>query len=136
MAQEATMEKVSCKREGCVDQPERTRGGRVYSPSVDIVELKDELLMLADVPGVKAEDVEIQYEQGQLTLHARVQPRQNGGRTQYLAREYGIGDFYRSFQIGEGIDSQRIEAELKDGVLTLHLPKAEAVRPRRIQVKA
>lgn len=135
MTQDTTLDR-SCKQEGATAVPERIRGGRVYSPSVDIVELENELLLLADVPGVRPEDLEISYEQGQLTLHARVRPRQDPDRTEYLAREYGIGDFYRSFQVGEGIDAQKIEAELKDGVLTLHLPKAEAAKPRRIQVKS
>ena len=80
--------------------------------------------------------MDINYEQGLLTLHARVEPRQSEENTSFLSREYGVGDYYRSFQIGEGIDAQKIEAELRDGVLTVHLPKTEAVKPRRIQVKA
>ena len=135
MNNETTMEQC-CKREGSVAQPERIRSGRAYSPSVDIVEAENELLLFADVPGVRAEDVEISYEQGLLSLHARVQPRHAHDEHPYMLREYGIGDYYRSFQIGDGIDAQKIEAELKDGVLTLHLPKAEAVKPRRILVKA
>lgn len=134
MTCEMTMERAG-KREGSVAQPEQTRSGRAYSPNVDIVELQNELLLMADVPGVKADDVEINYEQGLLTLHARVQPRQAEDKTQFVVREYGVGDFYRSFQIGDGIDAQKIEAELKDGILSLHLPKAESVKPRRIQVR-
>jgi len=124
------------KRENAVAQPEGLRGGRVFAPQVDIVEGEHELLLLADVPGVKSEDVEVSYEQGLLTLHARVHPRQDEEQTRFVVREYGVGDFYRSFQIGEGIDPQKIEAHLKDGVLTLHLPKAEAAKPRRIKVNS
>jgi HSP20 family molecular chaperone IbpA len=124
------------KREGAINQPERTRAGRVYSPNVDIVEKENELLVLADVPGVQHGDVDINYEQGLLTIHACVRPRQETQATGCLRCEYGVGDFYRSFQIGEGIDASKIEAELRDGVLMLHLPKAETAKPRRIEVKA
>lgn len=130
-----TME-VTRKRENAPAQAEHTRGGRVYSPNVDIVEAESELLLIADVPGAKAEAVDINYERGLLTLHVRVEPRQAEPETQFLFREYGIGDYHRCFEIGEGVDAQKINAELKDGVLTVHLPKAEAVRPRKIQVKA
>jgi HSP20 family protein len=136
MANESTTIERAGKREGAVMQPEHIRGGRVYSPGVDIIESKNELLLIADVPGARPEDVEIDYEQGMLTLHARVEPRRKEEETEWLLYEYGVGDFYRSFQIGEAIDASKIEAEFKDGVLTVHLPKTEAAKPRKIQVKA
>ena len=113
---------------------ERTRGGVTYSPRIDILENEEELLLLADLPGVRAEDLNIRYENKELALEAKVAPRQTG--VQYLHAEYGVGDFYRVFTIGETINAERISAELKNGVLTVHLPKTEAVKPRRIQVKA
>jgi HSP20 family protein len=116
-------------------EPESTYGGRGYAPVVDIIEEDDELLLLADVPGARAEDIDIDFERGLLTLHARVTPRQSPD-TNYLLREYGVGDFYRSFRIGEGIDPDKIDAEIANGVLRLHLPKAEAIKPRKVQVKA
>ena len=117
------------------DQPELTRGGRMYAPTVDILETPDELLLLADVPGARSEDIEINYERGQLTLMARVEPRQDE-RTNYLLREYGVGHYARTFQIGAGIDPSRIQAEVCGGVLRLHLPKAEAARSRKIRVQS
>jgi HSP20 family molecular chaperone IbpA len=117
------------------EQPELTRGGRMYAPTVDILETPDELLLLADVPGARPEDIEINFERGQLTLIARVQPRQDE-RTNYVLREYGVGNFARTFQIGEGIDASRIQAEVAAGVLKLHLPKAEAARSRKIKVQS
>jgi HSP20 family protein len=135
MASGTTME-VTRKRENAPTQAEHTRGGRVYSPHVDIVEAESELLLVADVPGAKPDSVDINYERGLLTLHVRVEPRQGEAETQFLFREYGIGDYHRCFEIGEGVDALKINAELRDGVLTVHLPKAEAVRPRKIQVKA
>jgi len=135
MTNGTTME-LSRKRENSPAHAEHTRGGRVYSPSVDIVELENELLLVADVPGARADQVDINYERGLLTLHVRVEPRQPEPETEFLYREYGVGDYHRCFEVGEGIDARKIDAELKDGVLTVHLPKAEAVKPRKIQVKA
>ncbi len=123
------------KRESEVVQAERTRSGRVYRPNVDIVEQNDELLLQADLPGAKAENIDINLENGVLSIHARVRPRRDEDATPYLTHEYGVGDFSRSFQVGEGIDADRIEAEFTDGVLTLHLPKSEALVPRKISVK-
>ena len=123
------------KRESATTEPEFTYGGRGYVPAVDIIEEDDELLLLADVPGAAAENIDINYERGLLTLHARVEPRQ-GEDTDYLLREYGVGDFHRSFQIGEGIDADKIHAEIANGVLTLHLPKTATLKPRKVQVKA
>jgi len=130
MSQDTTME----KRATADLLPERTRSGRCYVPNVDILENEDELLLLADVPGAGGNDIDINYEQGQLTVHARVRERQ-GADTTYLLREYGVGDFHREFRVGEVIDASKIQAEVKEGVLTVHLPKAEAAKPRRIQVK-
>jgi HSP20 family molecular chaperone IbpA len=85
------------------------------------------------MPGVAAENLDIQFENRELRIHGKVCPRHQD--LAFLYGEYGIGDFYRTFTIGETIDSQKIDAELKDGVLILHLPKTEAVKPRRIAVK-
>lgn len=114
---------------------ERTRDGRYYRPQVDILEKDDELIVLADVPGAKGNRIDVQFEDGTLTIHAEVDPRQDQG-TEYLLGEYGVGDFYRTFQVGEAIDAAKITAEYADGVLKLHLPKAQALRPRKISVKA
>ena len=122
------------KRTTTVDEPERIRSGRTYVPAVDIIERRDELLLLADVPGAQAEDIDIQYERGELTLTARVTPRQSAPPT-YLLNEYGVGDFVRTFQVGEGIDAAKIQAEVNSGVLTLRLPKAETAKTRKIAVK-
>ena len=113
--------------------PEQMRGGRTYVPAVDILEQNDELLVLADIPGARPEAIDINYERGELTIRAAVAPRQQP--SDFALREYGVGDFVRTFRIGEGIDAQRINAEVANGVLTLHLPKAEAAKSRKIAVK-
>lgn len=117
-----------------VESAERTRSGRFYRPNCDIVETEDELLVRADVPGATGEEIAVKFEEGMLSIHAPVAPRQ-GEDTEYLLHEYGVGDYYRTFQVSEAVDASRISAEYVDGVLTLHLPKAEAAKPRRISVK-
>lgn len=127
-----TIEKVETTR----TEPESTRGGPTYVPPVDIIEREDRYVLMADVPGARAESIDINYERGILTLHARIDPRQPEGTTRWMLREYGVGDFHRTFQIGEGIDAGRIQAQVSNGVLTLDLPKAEAARMRKISVKS
>ena len=112
---------------------ERTRAG-TYTPRIDIVETDTELVLYADLPGVAPDQLDVRYEEGQLTIHGRVGSRQ--GNVEYAAQEYGVGDFHRVFAIGETIDSTRIAAELRHGVLVLHLPKVARAQPRRIPVQA
>jgi HSP20 family molecular chaperone IbpA len=123
---------LSKQHQGDLTTVERTQNGAVFSPRIDIWENDNELRLYADLPGVAAEDVEIQFENRELRIHGKVKPRH--ADVNFLYGEYGIGDFYRTFTIGESVDADKISAELRDGVLTLHLPKTEAVKPRRIEV--
>jgi HSP20 family protein len=129
----AEMTGSAAKGRAEVVRPEGTRGGPHFTPRVDIVETDKELTLYAEVPGVRAEDVELRYERGELSVHGRVAPRAN--RRAWLLQEYEVGDFYRAFNIHESVDSGRIEAECKNGVLIVHLPKAESARPRQINVR-
>jgi HSP20 family protein len=116
---------------------EATRSDVYFTPRVDIYETDSELVLFADLPGVASQDVDLRYENGELILQGKVRRRAHEGHergTQIFA-EYDEGDFYRVFQIHESIDASRIEAECKNGVLTVHLPKAEAVKPRKVSVK-
>ena len=113
---------------------EMTREGRTFVPRVDIWENEDGMVLFADMPGVESDDLDIQFEDRQLTIHGKVKPRHSD--LTFVGGEYGVGDFFRTFTIGESIDVEKIRAELKHGVLTLHLPKSEAVKPRKIAVKA
>jgi len=90
--------------------------------------------LVCDVPGVKPQDLDVQFEKGELSLTGKVQPRQ--APAEYLEEEYGVGDFYRSFSIAPEIDADKIAAECRDGVLTIHLPKQERMKPKRIAVQA
>ncbi|MCS6975887.1 MAG: Hsp20/alpha crystallin family protein [Gemmatales bacterium] len=113
---------------------EATRGGTYYTPRTDIYETEEEIVFSCDMPGVKPQDFDIRFEKGQLTLHGKVAPR--GPSAAYLQQEYGIGDFYRSFTVQPEIDVEKITAEYRNGVLTVHLPKQERAKPRKITVQA
>ncbi len=116
------------------NNPETTRNARYFTPRVDIFETESELIMNADMPGVAPGAIDLRYEQGELILQGKTSPGQRAGHL--LLGEYEDGDFYRVFQIHESIDSTRIEAECKNGVLTVHLPKAETAKPKQVAVKA
>jgi HSP20 family molecular chaperone IbpA len=120
------------KQTGTDGSPEQTYQSS-FVPRFDIWEGADELLLYGDLPGVTADDLDIRFENRELTIRGKVSPRHDG---EFLYGEYGIGDFHRSFTVGETIDAARISAEMRNGVLTLHLPKTEKVRPRKIEVKA
>ncbi len=118
-----------------VARREPTRGSPRFRPAVDIVETADELRVLADVPGANPESIDINFERGVLTIHAKIEARQPEGTT-YLLREYGVGDYYRAFEVTENVNGERISAEYRDGVLMLRLPKAEKAKARKVEVHA
>ena len=105
---------------------------RYAVPLVDIYEEEDKLVVLADLPGVKKDGLSVQVEQGILTIEGKVE-RDTPGTV--LSREFTLVPFFRQFRITEAIDSDRIRASLKNGVLRLELPKAEAAKPRKIPVE-
>lgn len=113
---------------------EQTRPGPTFTPAVDIFETDREITLLADIPGVKAEDLNIDLRENVLTLAGEVEPPEGPGEVDVL-REYDTGKYFREFTLSELIDQSKIEAELKDGVLRLKLPKVEAASPRKITVK-
>lgn len=123
------------ERNGVEGEAEPTRGRLQYRPNVDIVEHADEIRILAEMPGVTSDKVEIQFKDGTLTIHGKVAPRQKGDE-RYLSREYGVADFHREFRVSESIDASKISADYADGVLTVHLPKVEAVKPRTIPINS
>lgn len=105
-----------------------------FTPRFDLFENDDGYLLTGDLPGVDPQDVDVKFENQDLTIHGKVSPRHGGNR--YFTEEYGVGDFHRSFTVGELIDVSLIKAELKHGVLTVHLPKRPDAKPRKITVRA
>jgi HSP20 family molecular chaperone IbpA len=114
---------------------EQTRPGLVFTPEVDIFETEREITLLADMPGVATDDVDIDLRDGVLTLSGDVKPWEGAGETDVLV-EFEIGKYYRQFNLSEVIDQDKIEAKLEDGVLRLNLPKTAKALPRRITVNA
>jgi HSP20 family protein len=113
---------------------ETTTPTRVFLPSADIYETKDALNVILEMPGVDKDSVEIQVEDGVLKIDGRLDFSKYQG-LQPLYTEYNVGHYSRSFRLSSKIDQNKIGAELKDGVLSLVLPKVEEAKPRTIQVK-
>ena len=114
---------------------EQIKPGTVFTPNVDIFETEKEIIMLADIPGVKASDLNIDLRDDTLTFSGEVKPHVHPGQEDILV-EYQIGSYYRQFTLAQVIDQSRIVAELSNGVLRLTLPKAEKAIPRQITIKA
>jgi len=112
---------------------ETTRNGNYFPPRVDIVETESELLLYADMPGVKPDGIDLRYENGELILHGKVEKPPIEGNVIY--GEYDVGDYYRVFQVHETIDASKIDAEFKNGVLTVHLPKQEKAKPKKVAIR-
>jgi HSP20 family protein len=112
---------------------ELTQTGPVFVPATDIFEDKDALHIVADMPGVNNEGVEIHLEDNELKIIGRVTEEKRGASL--LHAEYESGDYLRNFTLSNVIDQRRIEASMKDGVLRILLPKAESSKPRKITVK-
>lgn len=113
---------------------EQTMAGPVFTPAVDICETEKDITVLADMPGVKASDLAIDLNDNVLTLSGTVASPQGKDEVDLL-REYRTGKYFRQFTLSEVIDQAKIEAKLSDGVLRLTLPKVEAAKPRKIEVK-
>ncbi|MCE5336559.1 MAG: Hsp20/alpha crystallin family protein [Desulfobacteraceae bacterium] len=114
---------------------ESTKNVPVFIPAVDIYESENSLTLLADMPGVPLGNVDIDLNADQLTIRGSVPQRpENSGKI--LFQEYCVGDYYRQFTLSNEIDREKIQASMKDGVLKLVLPKAEAAKPRKIAVTA
>jgi len=130
--QQETQERAAA-RDARERMPERTRERPAVAPAVDIYENQEEILLVADLPGVQRDHVSIDLEKDQLTLQAR---RSWEGAPDGFPARFNAFDYYRAFLVPKGIDAEKISAELTNGVLRVHLPKSAAVKPRRIDVRA
>lgn len=110
------------------------QGNRVtFTPRVDILEQPDRLVLYIDLPGVKADDVELNFEKCELTVRARRQVPTRPGRC--LVEQFESGEFYRTFLLSQDIAADQISADLRNGVLMVTLPRSAGALPRRIAVK-
>lgn len=112
--------------------PEKARVHTV-TPAVDIYENQDEYLFLVDLPGVTEENVTVRWDRDRLSIEGKRTLKTSG---EPVAAEYPEWDYSRTFRVPDEIDGDNILAKMNQGVLTVHLPKAEAVKPREIQIQA
>ncbi|MFY9940664.1 MAG: Hsp20/alpha crystallin family protein [Desulfobacterales bacterium] len=112
---------------------EQTRPGLVFAPDVDIFETEMMITLLADLPGVRSEDLVIDLRDNTLTISGEIYPVEGGDEEDILI-EYETGKYYRQFTLSEVIAQEKIDAKLTDGVLRLTLPKVEKAVPRKITV--
>jgi len=108
--------------------------GLTYQPNCDVCDCGAEVLLVTDMPGATVDSMNVTFEEGVLSVCAQVPQRSLPGRQ--VVQEYGIGDYRRSFRLGEGFDASQISAEYRRGVLTIHVPRLAAVRPRKIEVRS
>jgi len=133
---DTSAKELQAKQKTEVSAPsEQTTAGAVFVPAVDIFETEKVINLLADLPGVKTEDLKIDLHENVLTLSGDVAPFEGPDENDIFS-EYEVGKFYRQFTVSEEIDQEKIEAEMIDGVLKLVLPKAEKTVPKKITVKA
>ncbi len=114
---------------------EQTVEGLVFTPEVDIFETEKAITLLADIPGVTPENLNIDLRDNVLTMTGDVECQEAAGE-EHLVMEYETGRYYRQFTLSEVIDQSKIDAKLTHGVLRLTLPKVEKATPRKIAIKA
>jgi len=116
------------KEQGAV---ELTRSVRQVAPLVDIYENDDEIMLHAEMPGVRKDDITVNIDNGSLTLTGLRSLKHDGAADW---EEFGDVEYQRAFSVPQTIEVNKVKAELKDGILALHLPKSEAAKPRFIEI--
>src|SRR5205807_6714665 len=111
------------------------RTGRPWSPAVDIFETENELVLKADVPDVELKDIDVRVENQTLTISGERQFHQDENSKGYHRIERSYGSFVRSFSVPNTVDTEKVAADYKNGVLTISLPKKEAAKPRQVKVE-
>ncbi len=137
------LEEMSDRLNRVFNRPALTRAGNGretmtaadWSPVVDVLETEKEYVIKAELPEVKKDDVKITVQDGVLTIQGerKHESEEKGKRFHRIERSYG--SFVRSFSVPDFVDEEKVAAEFKDGVLSLHLPKTEKAKPRAIEVK-
>lgn len=132
MAQELTTQEM---RDVAETNGDANRRAMAFTPTVDIFERDDTTVIMADMPGVAAGDVDVTLERQVLTLRGKVKPYAPEGY-RALSSEYRVGDYIRVFTLSDEIDQAKINAAFKNGVLQLELPGSPETKPKKIAVKA
>jgi len=103
-------------------------------PVMDLVEKENETVVVAELPGVKKEDIKVTFENNVLTISGSRKPNEIGEKASFILNELRSGDFSRSVKFGQDVDTSKMSAEMNDGILTITLPKAESVKARVINI--
>ncbi|MCC7497192.1 MAG: Hsp20/alpha crystallin family protein [Bryobacterales bacterium] len=111
-------------------------GARPWSPNVDIAETQNELVLKADVPGVDLKDIDIQFENGTLTVKGERKYEHQADTDGYHRRERSFGSFMRCFALPDTVDPEQLKATFENGVLTITMPKKEVAKARSIKIEA
>jgi HSP20 family molecular chaperone IbpA len=127
-----TQDMVKHEKNVPANREELRSAGRVLVPAVDIFESDNNLTLIADMPGVEKNGLEINLEKGLLTISGEMALESRG---KSLLREFSTANYYRQFKLSEHIDAEKSSAELNNGVLTLTIPKAESAKPKRIEIR-
>lgn len=131
MAEKTIPEKKN--NDGAVVKREITRHPEAYiTPLTDIYEEENGLYVVVDMPGVDKDGLKIRVEKNVLTIEGHVDAKTD---RDYMFTEFESSNYFRQFELADSVDQENIEAELKKGVLSLFLPKAEELKPRNIEVK-
>ena len=114
----------------------RGDGMSTWSPAVDIRETEQEMVLELELPGIKPEQVELTAESGVLTVKGekRSERKEGNENDRYHVVERSYGSFMRSFQLPQGVDESKIEADCDSGILSIHIPKAALPQPKKIQI--
>ncbi|MCW3060091.1 MAG: Heat shock protein Hsp20 [Capsulimonas sp.] len=113
-----------------------TTAARTWAPSVDILEDGSEIIVIADLPGLRQEDIDIELTGETLTIKGERKFEDTQRKDRYVRVERSYGTFQRSFTIGVPIQNDAVKASYKDGILEVHLPKSEETKPKKVQVSA
>ncbi len=124
---------IEKKKSDQVATTERKRSQNVFVPPVDIYETDDQVVMIADIPGVDQKNVDITLENDVLTIEGSVDSKTPEGY-ELVWSEYGTGDYFRSFNLSDDIDQSKVDAKVTDGVLKITFAKAEPAKPKKIKV--
>jgi HSP20 family protein len=111
-------------------------GVSAWMPPVDLYETPDEFILSSDLPGLTKDDIHLEVHDRTLTLRGERKPAAGMTEAHYQRRERAYGSFLRAFTLPTPVDTDKVQASMKDGILELHLPKHEAAKPRRIAVQS
>jgi HSP20 family protein len=110
-------------------------GAQPWTPGVDVLERDDEIVLRAEVPGIRKDDLDISIDEGSVTIRGLVQREEKDAEGDYFRRELAHGEFVRTIGLPVAVETEKVKASLKDGVLELVMPKLERARRRKIEIK-